>query len=98
MKQVNLYEAKTNLSQLVEDAAAGEEIIIAKNGKPVARLVKIEASPKGKRKLGFWEDEPGWIADDFDAPDPEIERLFYEGDSGDKSGKTPGRSKGKRRS
>jgi len=41
----NLYEAKTNLSQLVDRAAAGEEIIIAKNGVPLARLVPLEAHP-----------------------------------------------------
>ena len=41
MKQVNLYEAKTELSALVEEAAAGEEIIIAKNGKPKAKLVAL---------------------------------------------------------
>jgi prevent-host-death family protein len=48
-RQVNLYEAKTNLSQLVEDAANGEEIIIAKNGKPMAKLTIVtptEASQK----------------------------------------------------
>jgi prevent-host-death family protein len=42
MKQVNLYEAKTALSALVEAAAAGEEIIIAKNGKPKAKLVSLD--------------------------------------------------------
>ena len=54
-RQVNLYEAKTNLSQLVEDAAKGEEIVIAKNGKPMAKLVVVTPSetPK-KRQLGQW--------------------------------------------
>jgi prevent-host-death family protein len=56
-RQVNLYEAKTNLSQLVEDAAKGEEIIIAKNGKPMAKLVVVESAnadqPK-KRVGGQW--------------------------------------------
>jgi prevent-host-death family protein len=56
-RQVNLYEAKTQLSQLVEDAARGEEIIIAKNGKPMAKLVVVgaveEVKPK-KRELGQW--------------------------------------------
>ena len=53
-RQVNLYEAKTNLSQLVEDAAKGEEIIIAKNGKPMVKLVVVtpaEAKPQ-KRVFG----------------------------------------------
>ncbi len=56
-RQVNLYEAKTNLSQLVEDAAKGEEIIIAKNGKPMAKLVIVTAADKEvpkKRELGQW--------------------------------------------
>jgi prevent-host-death family protein len=54
-RQVNLYEAKTNLSQLVEDAAKGEEIIIAKNGKPMVKLVVVTPPevPK-KRELGQW--------------------------------------------
>ncbi|HEX7837013.1 MAG TPA: type II toxin-antitoxin system Phd/YefM family antitoxin [Kofleriaceae bacterium] len=64
----NLYEAKTNLSQLVDRAAAGEEIIIAKNGVPLARLVALEARPS-PRTPGGWE-QGVWIADDFDAPLP----------------------------
>ena len=49
-KVVNVHEAKTHLSQLLERVNAGEEIIIAKSGKPVARLVPLE---RRKRKLGF---------------------------------------------
>ena len=64
----NLYEAKTNLSQLVDRAAAGEEIIIAKNGVPLARLVPLEAPPI-RRIPGGWEGGVQ-IADDFDAPLP----------------------------
>jgi prevent-host-death family protein len=65
--QVNLYEAKTRLSSLVERAAAGTEIVIAKNGRPLAKLVPIRDRVRRrpgrlKRKL--------WIADDFDAPLP----------------------------
>lgn len=52
--QVNLYEAKTQLSSLVDRAAAGEEIVIAKNGKPMARLVAIPAT-RPKRDLGMAE-------------------------------------------
>lgn len=48
---VNVHAAKTHLSQLLERAHAGEEIIIAKAGKPYARLVPLE--PAGKRRLGF---------------------------------------------
>ena len=49
MDTVNLYEAKTNLSKLVERAAAGEEIIIAKAGHPLARLVPIEKKKRSSR-------------------------------------------------
>ena len=78
-RQVNLYDAKTNLSQLVEDAAKGEEIVIAKNGKPMARLVPAttQAKPR-KRRLGQLRGKV-WLAPDFDAADAEIERLFTEG-------------------
>jgi prevent-host-death family protein len=52
-KQVNLYEAKTHLSRLVDEAAKGAEIVIAKNDKPVARIVPLEKPPRfRKRKLG----------------------------------------------
>jgi prevent-host-death family protein len=66
--QVNLYEAKTQLSSLVERAANGEEIVIAKAGKPMARLVppaSVSQSPRkpGKNYMGIT-----YIADDFDAP------------------------------
>ena len=82
MKQVNLYEAKTDLSALVELAAAGEEIIIAKNGKPKAKLAPLTTSaqtnPQARKpQFGFW-DHYGWSPpDNFDDPDPEIEALFY---------------------
>ena len=85
-RQVNLYEAKTNLSQLVEDAAKGEEIIIAKNGKPMAKLVVVTPTdpPKKKRELGQWAHlvDPNdkrtreeWLRD-WKAMDAEIERDF----------------------
>ncbi len=65
-RQVNLYEAKTQLSRLVEQAAAGDEIVIAKAGRPMARLVPIE--PK-TRHPGQWRGRIQ-IADDFDDPLP----------------------------
>lgn len=70
---LNLYEAKTQLSSLVEQAAAGAEIIIAKNGKPMAKLVAIRE--RAQRKPGRLKGRI-WIADDFDAPMPEIEDAF----------------------
>ncbi len=72
---VNLYDAKTNLSKLVDRAAAGEEIIIAKAGKPKAKLVPYRAGKKrrgGQNLLGIT-----YIAEDFDAPlPPEIQKYF----------------------
>ena len=65
----NLYEAKTNLSQLVDRAAAGEEIIIAKNGVPLARLVPLEQRT-APREPGGWEGRVT-VSDDFDAPLPD---------------------------
>jgi prevent-host-death family protein len=64
----NLYEAKTNLSQLVDRAAAGEEIIIAKAGVPLAKLVPLRGRTE-PRTPGGWEGKVK-IADDFDAPLP----------------------------
>ena len=67
MKQINLYEAKTQLSALVDQAAAGEEIVIAKNGKPCARLIALEAEPAVaplRRRFGFWGRKYGYVAPD----------------------------------
>lgn len=63
MTKVNMHEAKTRLSQLVEMAKRGEEVVIAKNGVPEARIVPIE-----KPKKDWWGMDEGkiWIADDFD--------------------------------
>jgi prevent-host-death family protein len=69
--QVNLYEAKTQLSSLVDRAANGEEIVIAKAGKPLARLVAVKPEPKPERKCGQNLLGITYIADDFDAPLPE---------------------------
>ena len=78
MKQVNLYEAKTDLSALVELACAGEEIIIAKNGKAKAKLVPITAKDSLPPPNYGFGDHYGWkLPEDFDDPDPEIEAMFY---------------------
>ena len=69
--QVNLYEAKTQLSSLVERAAKGEEFVIAKAGKPMAKLVPVAPEPKVARKPGQNLLGITYIADDFDAPLPE---------------------------
>jgi prevent-host-death family protein len=76
-KVFNLYEAKNQLSSLVDRAAAGEEIVIAKHGQPMAKLVPVPApKKKGRRKpanaLGVT-----YMADDFDAPlPPELLKQF----------------------
>ena len=67
-KTLNLYEAKTRLSQLVERAANGEEIVIAKAGKPRARLVGLARNKRLRRPGG--SKGRIWIAADFDAPLP----------------------------
>lgn len=75
---VNVHEAKTHFSRLLERAAAGETIVIAKAGKPYARLLPLESAPKaGKRRLGFMEGE-GAVPGDIKAPfAQEIEEMFY---------------------
>lgn len=77
MDTVNIHEAKTHLSRLIEKAAAGETIVIAKAGKPVAKLTAIDA-PTGpaKRRLGFMKGM-FTVPDDFDTMGrEEIERMF----------------------
>jgi prevent-host-death family protein len=76
MAQVNVHEAKTQLSKLLARVAAGEEIVIARAGKPVARLVPIEKK-RTRRVLGLDAGKEFWIADDFDGPlPPEIQKYF----------------------
>lgn len=77
----NLYDAKTNLSRLVERAAAGEEIVIAKAGRPLARLVPYEAVPLPRRP-GGWKGRV-WIGEDFDDPLPEEMQQAFDGEGED---------------
>ncbi len=75
MKTVNLQDAKAHLSTLVEEAGAGEEIVIAKAGKPVARLVPLEK--KDFRKTFGMLKGKIWVSDDFDAPlPPDLLKAF----------------------
>ena len=71
---VSLYDAKTRLSVRVDRASAGEEIVIAKNGVPKARLVPIP--PKTVRRIPSGLLEITYIAEDFDAPDSAIKAEF----------------------
>jgi prevent-host-death family protein len=74
--QVNIHEAKTHFSKLVERAAAGEEIVIARAGTPLVKLVAY-AEARAPRRLGAWKGKVT-IAPDFDEYDEEIQRMFGE--------------------
>ena len=77
MNTVNIHEAKTHLSRLVEQAAAGEPFIIAKAGKPLVKVVALDTPVAGQvRRLGFLEGQIQ-VPDDFDRMgNAEIEELF----------------------
>ena len=76
MVTVNVHEAKTNLSRLLARVEAGEEIIIARNGKPVARLERVQ--PRVKRQFGAWKGRIS-IDDSFFDPLSEDELALWEG-------------------
>ena len=64
---VNVHEAKTHFSRLIDRAYAGEDIVVAKAGKPMVRLVKVEDAPRAKRTPGGWPELAGvpdevWLA------------------------------------
>lgn len=69
-----MHEAKTRLSELVERATRGERIVLARSGQPVAEIVPFNVSAR-PRQGGRWKGAAR-IAKDFDAPIPEIEKLF----------------------
>jgi prevent-host-death family protein len=71
---VNMHEAKTTLSRLVERALAGEEIVIARNGEPLVKLVPVAKEPK-PRVPGRYKGKV-WMSPDFEFTDAEIEELF----------------------
>jgi len=77
MTTLNIHAAKTHLSRLIEEVAEGEEVVIAKAGKPVARLVPIGKAP-GKRKLGILKGRLH-VPRDFDAPLPDEVIAAFEG-------------------
>ena len=76
MYQINIHQAKTQLSKLVEEAALGEEIIIAKAGKPIAKLVPLEKIQHNPRVPGSMKGQI-WIADNFDGPMGEEELALW---------------------
>jgi prevent-host-death family protein len=71
---VNIHEAKTHLSRLIERVEAGEEVVIARAGRPVARLVPFRTRVRPRRP-GIWRGQV-LMAPDFDAPDPVLEAAF----------------------
>lgn len=78
MKIVSISEATLKLAQLVDAAAAGEDVVIEKNGVPAARLVPVEPTPKPPRRIGLLKGKFE-IPDDFDAPLPDDLLADFEG-------------------
>jgi antitoxin (DNA-binding transcriptional repressor) of toxin-antitoxin stability system len=78
MKKVNIYEAKTRLSQLVEEAASGRDVVIARAGRPVARLTRLVGRTR-KRKLGVLDGQFR-IPDDFNRSLPDDVLGSFEGE------------------
>jgi prevent-host-death family protein len=77
MHTVNIHEAKTNFSKLIDAVGQGEEIVIAKAGKPAARLVPMQPT-KAERKPGALKGKIR-VAEDFDAPLPDTLQATFEG-------------------
>ncbi len=75
--EVNVHHAKTHLSKLIEQVENGEEVIIARNGKPAVKLVPV-VSEEPQSLLGALKGK-FTLSEDFHLPDPEIEDLFYDG-------------------
>jgi prevent-host-death family protein len=78
MTVVNMHEAKTQLSRLVARAEAGEDVVIARGGRPVVRLTPVleQQDTWGRRVAGMWRGQT-WMSDDFDDPMPELEAVIY---------------------
>lgn len=75
---INIYEAKTQLSRIVDQAAAGEEKVISRNGRPVARLCTLEPRKRNTVKFGVLDGQIE-VPDDFDAPLPDDLLAEFEG-------------------
>ncbi len=73
--EVNVHEAKTQLSRLLKRVAQGDDVTISRAGVPVAKLIAV--GPKGQVRPMGMDRKNIWMAEDFDAPDPELETLFY---------------------
>lgn len=75
MQIINIHQAKTQLSKLIAKTEKGEEVIIAKAGKPIAKLVAY-TEPLQQRKPGLLKGKI-WVSKDFDEEDEKINKLFY---------------------
>lgn len=78
METINIHDAKTQFSRLVDAAAAGEEIVIAKAGRPAARLVPLAPASPPARRFGGLKGQ-FTVPDDFDAPLPDAVLDAFEG-------------------
>jgi prevent-host-death family protein len=78
MKPVNIYDAKTRFSQLVDKAASGEDVVICRNGKPIVRITRLAGGQKQRLKFGVLKGKLK-IAADFDAPLPADVLAGFEG-------------------
>lgn len=77
METVNIYDAKTRLSQLVDKAASGEDVVVSRNGKPLVRITRLQ-SPKRRVKFGLLKGKLS-IPADFDSPLPEDVLAGFQG-------------------
>ena len=78
MKPVNIYDAKTRFSELVDKAAAGDDVIVSRNGKPLVRITRLEGAPKKRIKFGTLKGKIK-LSTDFDAPLPDEVLATFEG-------------------
>jgi prevent-host-death family protein len=87
LMRVNVGQAKTDLSRLLARVEAGEDVEIARNGVPVARLVKVEPAERpGERFLNGWGSMAGqiWISEDFEFSEQELDEMYAEWDQEDR--------------
>jgi prevent-host-death family protein len=76
MQIINIHQAKTNLSSLIQQTLAGKDVVIAKAGKPVVKIVAFKEKLK-PRKPGLWKGKI-WMSDDFNKEDSSVNKLFYD--------------------
>jgi len=77
METVNIYDAKTRLSQLVDKAASGEDVVVSRNGKPLVRITRLEGARR-RIKFGVLKGKVT-VREDFDAPLPDSVLAAFEG-------------------